>query len=508
MSKNIENRFDPRKTKTVIIHDGRFHADDMMFAALALSTAEKYKNNIEIKRLGEVPSEYDETIVVGDIGLGIYDHHVGLDGEESIGIIGKDKENLPASCGLLYQDVKNILFPGDSETKKVFEAFIDIIEHCDNTADSNTFSDSINLFSPIDDEKTNEMAETAIKYCKAVIKGFEEAHKNEKSGKTWAVPKVCNGIVPGVNHKKDERYFKATNQVKNRYKYVSFNGESEIKLRAMDTYSLACGVLNQRRRQDWRTLMEENDQAQIDDIERREREDWPKALAEMKHLTIYLDKYIPYGKHVKELSAVFVVMPSQRGGYTVTPLRTNTGKYRVDPLLLKDCEGCTFIANDNRFVYFDTKEHAMNAAHMAGAAVEKYLNTYGFEAYRDIYGGCAKEYTGNLYQDLISEDIALCMYAKQMIHDTEDLTVDEYRLMQIAVFDNQYLIHSFCVHFDNDSETMCWKNDLNVVEVKGISNRTLWTRNRKNKKWDLGLDTFLKTQKGGEIWNLVYPKKD
>ena len=82
-----------------------------------------------------------------------------------------------------YQDVKNILFPGASETKQVFEAFIDIIEHCDNTPDNNTFSDSINFFAPIDESKTDEMAQIAIAYCKAVVVGFVEAHEKEKGGK-------------------------------------------------------------------------------------------------------------------------------------------------------------------------------------------------------------------------------------------------------------------------------------------------------------------------------------
>ena len=50
MAKIIENRFDPRNTKTVIIHDGRFHADDMLFAAMAMYAAEKYKNKLELKR--------------------------------------------------------------------------------------------------------------------------------------------------------------------------------------------------------------------------------------------------------------------------------------------------------------------------------------------------------------------------------------------------------------------------------------------------------------------------
>jgi uncharacterized UPF0160 family protein len=505
VNKNSENRFDPRRTKTIIIHDGRFHADDMMFAALAIVAAEKHKNKLEIKRLGNVPEEYDETIVVGDVGLGVYDHHIGLNNEESLGIQGKDKEKLPASCGLLYQDVKNILFPGASETKQVFEAFLDIIEHCDNTPDNNTFSDSINFFAPIDESKTDEMAQIAISYCKAVVVGFVEAHEKEKGGKSWAVPKVCSGIVPGIESKKDERYFKATNQIKNRYKYISFSGEESIKLRSMDTYSLACGVLNQRKRQYWRSKMEENDQLQLDDIERREKEDWPKALADMKHLTIYLDKYIPYGKYVKELNALFIVMPSQRGGYTVTPLKTNTGKYRFDPTLLAQCEGCTFTANDNRFVYFDTKENALKAAHTAGMAVKKYFETTGFYAYRDIYGGCVEEYTNNLYQDLLSEDIALCMYARDIIENPNCLSVDEYRMLQIAVHGNPYLIHSFCVHFDNDGENMIWKTDLGVLEVKGVSNQTLWTKDRNNRKWDAGVKEFLNTPKGSELWNKVFP---
>lgn len=505
INKNVENRFDSRKTKTVIIHDGRFHADDMMFAALAITAAEKHKNKIEIKRLNSVPEEYDETIVIGDLGLGVYDHHVGLNGKDAIGIQVKDKNNLPAACGLLYQDVKHIIFPGESETKNVFEAFINIIEHCDNTSDANTFSDSINFFSPIDDSEMDKMAELAIKYCKAVVCGFMEAHEKERNGKTWAVPRVCGGIVPGIEYKKDERYFKATNQVKNKYRYVSFHGEEDIKLRSMDTYSLACGVLNQRKRQYWRSMMEENDQLQIKDLEKREREDWPKALAAMEHLTIYLDKYIPYGKFVKELNALFVVIPSQRGGYTVNLLKTMTGKYRFDPNLLTQCKGCTFVANDQRFVFFDTKEHALQAAHMAGTATEKYLEQFGFDGYRDIYGGCARGYTDNFYQDLLCEDIALCMFVRDHVKNPNKLTLDEYRMLQIAVHGNSYLIHCFCVHFDSDEENMMWKTDIGVTEVKGINNKTLWTKNRKNKKWNMGLDSYLSLPQSIELWDKVFP---
>ena len=135
---------------------------------------------------------------------------------------------------------------------------------------------------------------------------------------------MCRGIVPGIDAKKDERYFKAINQIKNKYRYVSYFGKEEIKLHANDTYSLAWGVLNQRKRQYWREEMERSDKEQIAEIERREKEEWPKALADMQDKTIFIDKYMPYGKYVKELDALFIVMPSQRGGFTVTPLKNPT----------------------------------------------------------------------------------------------------------------------------------------------------------------------------------------
>lgn len=501
----IHNRFDPRKTKTVIVHDGRFHADDMLFLAMATIAAEKYRNRIEIVRTSVLPEEYSPTTVVGDIGFGVYDHHPDVDGTPAVGAQNNTEDYIAASCGLLYRDIKDVLFPGDSETKKVFEAFVDIIEHCDNTPDNNTFSDSVNFFSPPDDSKCDEMAMKAISYCKAVVNGFIDSHEKEKSGKTWAVPKVCGGIVPGVAEKKDTRYWKATNQVKNKYKYVSFNNKLDMKLRSMDTYSLACGALNQRKRQYWREEIAKSDAAQIEELARREREEWPKAVAEMKHKTIVLDNYIPYGQYVKELSALFVVIPSQRGGYTVNFLKTNTGKYRFEPDLLVNFDGCTFVANDKRFVFFDTKEHALEAAYMAGKTVERYFEKHGFNAYRDIYGGCAKGYTGDFYQDLISEDIALNMYVRENVRDLNDLTVEDYRKLQIAVTDNPYLIHSFCVHFFNEGEKMSWRPDVSATEIQGLKKDALWTKCRNGSRWDMGLANYLQTPRGVETFFKVNP---
>lgn len=501
----ITNRFNPRSTKTVIIHDGRFHADDMMFAAMAIIAAEKHKNKIEIKRMSKLPEIYDEHTVVGDLGFGIYDHHADLNGNTSLGSRNNTEDRIAAACGLLYREIKEVLFPGGSETKKVFEALIDVIEHCDNTADNNTFSDSVNFLAPANEIVTHDVLMKAINYCKSVVLGFVDAHEKERSGKLWAVPKVCSGIVPGVAEKKDTRYWKANNQTKNKYKYVSFNGKSEIKLKSMDTYSLACGALNQHKRQYWREEIEKNDAAQITEMARREKEDWPKAVAAMKYRTIELDKYVTYGPHVKDISALFIVMPSQRGGYTVTPLKTNTGKYRFEPTLLIGFDGCSFVANDNRFVFFDTKEHALEAAHMCGQTIDRYIEKNGFEAYREIYGGCTKGYTGDFYQDLISEDIALNLFAKETVEDLNNLTVDDYRRLQIAAMGSPYLIHSFCVRLCNEGNRMQWKTDAAVVNIAGLKQETLWTRHRNGGRWDLGLEGYLNTHRGLEVLSTVRP---
>lgn len=501
----ITNKFDPRKTKTVIIHDGRFHADDVMFAAMALAIGKKYRNQINIIRSSEVPTDYSEDVVIGDLGLGVYDHHSDINGNKAMGSHNDNEDHVSAACGLLYNDIKNYLFPGDSETKKLFEAFIDIIEHCDVTPDNNTFSDSIGFFAPIDETKMDVHAMKAIEYCKAIVVGFMEAHEKERSGKIWAVPKICAGIVPGVQEKKDQRYWKATSQIKNRYRYVSFNNKTEIKLRSMDTYSLACGVLNYRKRQQWRDEIERADAEQIKEMERREREDWPKALSEMKHRTIVLDKYLPYGQYIKEIPALFIVTESQRGGYSVTILKTNTGKPRFEPDLLLNFEGVTFVATDKRFVVFDTKEHALNAAYQCGETVTKYLKTYGLNAYRDIYGGCKEKYSNDFYQDLISEDIAMNMYVRENISNVNNMTVNDFRRLQVAVVGNKYLTHVFCSRFRPDESRMWWDFSINSTDQQNVGKITLLESRIDGKRWDIGLESYLATEQGNKMIKEVHP---
>jgi len=501
----MQNKFDPQKTKTILIHDGRFHADDMMFAAMAQTVAAKYKNHINIQRVGELPEEYSAEIVAGDVGYGVYDHHTDKDGLPSLGNIKNTDTRMVSACGLLYEDIKDLLFSGESETKAVFEALLDVIEHCDNTPDKNTFADSINMLVPMDNTQMDESAQTAIKYCREIVEGFIKAHNKERAGAKWAVPKVFKGIVPGAEEQRESRYWKAPSSLRNRYKYISFNNEREIKLKAIDTYSLTCGVLSHEKRQSWRHVIEESDRVQIAELTKREKEEWPLAVSKMKHKTISIEHYISYSQFVKDIDALFVVSPSQRKGYSINLLKTNGGKYRFEPSLLLDFPGCCYVANDQRFISFETKEQALNAAYAAGEAVEQYLEKYGFAAYRDIYGGCAKEYSGDMYVDVISEDVTLNIYVREHIKDPNNLTVAEYRQLQIAVMDNPYLTHVFCKRFCSSGEKMSWDFTAIPADKEHLSPETLWTKNRNGIRWDMGLSSYLKTTAGQNMYQNVFP---
>ena len=457
------NHFKQGVTDTIYIHSGRFHADDVLFAAMASIAIQKHKKTPIIKRTNDPDGIRGENVIVGDIGRGVYDHHV--EGENiSVGAENNTEDHLAAACGLLYKDISNILFPGSSETKNVFEAFLDIIEHCDNTPDNSTFSDSINLLTPSDVSLTEERVLEAIRYCKDVIYGFIDAHNKERAGKIWAVPKTNKSVLPGIPTKVVERYIKCPNSVSSKYKYVSYNNKQDMKLRAMSTYSIAMSVLPDFKRRKWKSYIEKCDRENQEELLRRETEEWPEAVKNMTHLTITINNYLPWTKYIKDINAVFIIQESQRGGYSVYPIKTNNGKYRCSPSVITNAVGCSYIANDSRFILFESKEAAQEAAQTAGASVEEFLKKNGLQGYRKIYGGCFEEYTGALYQDIISEDIALKCYMKDVFNDRNQITSDEFHVIQKEAEGNDYMTHCICCHFSKDNNGYEWNKNANVVD--------------------------------------------
>jgi len=105
--------------KTLIVHGGIFHADDVLCAAMM----KEVNPDIEIKRVFRVPENIPETTIVADIGEGKYDHH-----QKNAEL--RPDGNKHAACGLVLRDFENELFPNG--VPKAFQEEIEKIEDADN----------------------------------------------------------------------------------------------------------------------------------------------------------------------------------------------------------------------------------------------------------------------------------------------------------------------------------------------------------------------------------------
>ena len=87
----------------------------------------------------------------------------------------------------------------------------------------------------------------------------------------------------------------------------------------------------------------------------------------------------------------------------------------------------------------------------------------------------------------------------------DEMSVNDYRMIQIAVNNNPYLIHSFCVHFKNVGNKMVWDKNASVTDIKGLTENTLWTRIKGGGKWDMGLNNYINTEEGQKMYHAVFP---
>lgn len=120
MSKDLSN------LDTVVVHNGLFHTDDTLTIAMLRTI------NPEIKvirtRDPEIIAAHQNksTSIVADVGLGEYDHH------QKDAKVREDGHKY-AAAGLIYNDIKEKLFPDNPELQKQFEdIMIKPVEHADN----------------------------------------------------------------------------------------------------------------------------------------------------------------------------------------------------------------------------------------------------------------------------------------------------------------------------------------------------------------------------------------
>jgi len=156
-----------REIKTLYVHAGKFHADDVMTTALVELAFGAVRT---IRILDVLPEYYSEESIVADIGYGKYDHHQP-DCE-------KRSDGTPfAACGLVFRDIWTYLFPAECFAKRFLTQYIRPIELDDNGIRQNPLSIAVNSFVPLKDSSPENMEvcfRKAVEYMKAIVRNEVE----------------------------------------------------------------------------------------------------------------------------------------------------------------------------------------------------------------------------------------------------------------------------------------------------------------------------------------------
>lgn len=159
-----------KKDARSFTHGGKFHADDVFSAALLF-----YINpEITILRGNRVPDDFDG--IVFDIGRGAYDHHQ----RDS-----RVRENgVPyAAFGLLWEAVGAEIL-GEELAEEFDEAFVQPLDHNDNTGEKNELATLIGNFNPTWDAQggNDEAFFQAVSVAGLILENkFERYRGNERA---------------------------------------------------------------------------------------------------------------------------------------------------------------------------------------------------------------------------------------------------------------------------------------------------------------------------------------
>lgn len=167
----MEDLFNKLKTKeinTIMVHSGKFHADDAFCVGLAMII----NPDIAVARVNSVPRDIDPSVLVADIGGGEYDHHQAFvqcrpPREGSNEVVGTKY----AAFGLMWRDIGPFLV-GEEVAKKIDDALVSHIDYSDNNpGTSNLLSTQVAMFSPLWDEDDNMYNHfiRAAKFCKGIL---------------------------------------------------------------------------------------------------------------------------------------------------------------------------------------------------------------------------------------------------------------------------------------------------------------------------------------------------
>ena len=183
---NKRKGFKMKEIKRLVIHDGKFHADDVMTCALVRTAFP----DVRIERVSGVDDDMrnDENTVIADIGLGKYDHHQPDAPRRPYVLDNQYTKTAPpitykaAACGLIFEDIKDMIFKTKESANFFFENYIRPIEAQDNVGKgvaANPLSIAIGAFNTIstNEEDVERRFFRAVHICEEIICAEAEAEE-------------------------------------------------------------------------------------------------------------------------------------------------------------------------------------------------------------------------------------------------------------------------------------------------------------------------------------------
>ena len=338
-------------------HAGKFHADDVFATALL----QILRPDIKITRGFVVPDDFDG--IVYDIGFGMFDHHQEPREYRANGVPY-------AAFGLLWR----VLGPGlvgERQARLIDENFIQPLDLNDNTGEQNSLCDAIGFFNPVWDSKEDQDAcffqavavakqilEHQIDAANAVNRADEkvqQAYRNSRDGIVYdigvgmfdhhqepreyranGVPYAAFGLLwrvlgPGLVGERQARLID-----ENFIQPLDLNDNTGEQNSLCDAIGFFNPVWDSKEDQDScffkavavaKQILEN----QIDSANAVNRADEKvqQAYRSSRDGIVVLPCYLPWKNGLYKTDALFVVYPSQRGGWSaqcVTDHKTKKSK--------------------------------------------------------------------------------------------------------------------------------------------------------------------------------------
>lgn len=298
---------------TLIVHDGSFHADDVLVAAML----GELNPDLRVLRLGATqigPHLHDPSSLVADVGGGRFDHH-------QPDAARREDGNKHAACGLVWDAFQDRLRPRDDEKAAIWSWQLMAIEDGDNgidrdPAEQSPITDVVSCMNPEWDD------DTPLDECFAKAASFVR----ESFVRPLLETDMTRGLeVPGADE-------------------------------TMRRLGEVAEELRQRHR----------------DAEIRATEEVEEAMRRSDGRLLVLGRYLPYAEAVDGWNRSHdepidrIIYPSNRGGFSLRAVNASPDSFElIRPLdrewLAKRPEGCTFVHQELFLACFDTLESAVAA---------------------------------------------------------------------------------------------------------------------------------------------------